>query len=54
MKFDDNKNLMIDFEFPVDGTTKGEILDKKYYKFKKNTILFGDYNHDISMSYSMG
>lgn len=35
-------------------SSKHEILNRKVYDFKKNTILLGDSNHDILMGGNTG
>jgi hypothetical protein len=33
----------------IDETSKNKILNNKNFQFFKNTLIFGDANHDIEM-----
>ena len=48
LKFN-RKNQIIELALYVNTMTKSEHLDKNQQKFKNNTILFGDSNHDLAM-----
>jgi beta-galactosidase GanA len=38
----------------IDETSKNKILNNKNFQFFKNTLIFGDANHDIEMGRDMG
>lgn len=45
----DEKNVLTRIDMNVNASTKFEKVNAKEFSLGKNTLLFGDYNHDINM-----
>lgn len=48
------KGKLIEVQMTIDETKKNKILNKDNFQFYKNTLIFGDANHDIEMGRDMG
>ena len=41
------RNQLVDLQMVIDATSKSEVLHQKNFKFNRNTLVFGDANHDF-------
>ncbi|EAR90891.1 pyrimidine 5'-nucleotidase (macronuclear) [Tetrahymena thermophila SB210] len=50
----DEQNILTELKMVINTILKDEQVNQKEFKLRKNTLLFGDYHHDIYMSNQLG